>query len=79
MPSRLEGKIAVVTGASAGVGRGVAKSFAAEGAHVFLAGRPRTIPGAADGIAKAAVFLASDDSLDINGAALDGDGGVAQS
>jgi NAD(P)-dependent dehydrogenase (short-subunit alcohol dehydrogenase family) len=38
---RLQGKNAVVYGAGWGIGRAVAMSFAAEGAHVFLAGRAR--------------------------------------
>jgi NAD(P)-dependent dehydrogenase (short-subunit alcohol dehydrogenase family) len=36
---RLEGKIAVVTGASSGIGRATARLFAAEGAFVFITGR----------------------------------------
>jgi NAD(P)-dependent dehydrogenase (short-subunit alcohol dehydrogenase family) len=39
MTKRLEGKVAVVTGASAGIGLGVAKAFANESAHVFITGR----------------------------------------
>jgi NAD(P)-dependent dehydrogenase (short-subunit alcohol dehydrogenase family) len=35
----LQGKIAVVTGASSGIGRATAKLFAAEGAYVFITGR----------------------------------------
>src|SRR5687767_4874551 len=36
---RLSGKIAVVTGASHGIGRAIAVAFAAEGASVVLAAR----------------------------------------
>ena len=37
MPNLLEGKTAVVTGASSGIGRAIATSFAAEGAFVVIA------------------------------------------
>jgi NAD(P)-dependent dehydrogenase (short-subunit alcohol dehydrogenase family) len=39
MSGKLAGKIAVVTGGSAGIGLGAAKRFAAEGARVFITGR----------------------------------------
>jgi len=39
MNRKLESKVAVVTGGSAGIGLGVAKRFAAEGARVFITGR----------------------------------------
>jgi NAD(P)-dependent dehydrogenase (short-subunit alcohol dehydrogenase family) len=37
--SKLQGKVAVVTGGSSGIGLAAAKVFVAEGAHVFITGR----------------------------------------
>jgi NAD(P)-dependent dehydrogenase (short-subunit alcohol dehydrogenase family) len=39
MTGKLAGKIAVVTGGSAGIGLGIAKRFIEEGARVFITGR----------------------------------------
>ena len=37
--NKLDGKIAVITGATSGLGLATAKLFVAEGAYVFITGR----------------------------------------
>lgn len=39
MPLQLESKLALITGATRGIGRGIARKFAAEGARLILNGR----------------------------------------
>ncbi|AXA41396.1 SDR family oxidoreductase [Rhizobium leguminosarum] len=43
MTQRLSGKIAVITGATSGIGLATAKRFAAEGAQLFVTGRRRDV------------------------------------
>ena len=42
MNDTLKGKVAVVTGGSAGIGLGIAKAFVKEGARVYITGRRQT-------------------------------------
>lgn len=47
MSDRLDGKIAVITGGTTGIGLAAAKVFAAEGAHVYITGRREDVLTAA--------------------------------
>ena len=67
MTQLLEGKRAIIYGASGGIGSGVARTFAREGATVFLAGRTKaTLQAVADQIASSGgrAHVAVVDALD---------------
>ncbi|MGW7687925.1 SDR family oxidoreductase [Streptomyces asiaticus] len=90
----LEGKTALVTGGSAGIGLASAVRPAAEGAHLFITGRRKAeldaavaatatrVPlgrlGRPEEIAAAVTFLASEQSSFITGSSLYVDGGLNQ-
>ncbi|OBI18476.1 short-chain dehydrogenase [Mycobacterium sp. E2462] len=58
---QLDGKTALVTGATSGIGLATARAIAAEGAHVFVTGRSQQgVDEAADSIGDAATGVRSD-------------------
>jgi NAD(P)-dependent dehydrogenase (short-subunit alcohol dehydrogenase family) len=68
---RLQDKVAVITGATSGIGRACAIRFAEEGARVVIAGRRRDLGEAvAKAIGDAAAFIACDVTREADIAAL---------
>ncbi|WP_460200259.1 SDR family NAD(P)-dependent oxidoreductase [Scytonema sp. NUACC21] len=60
---KLEGKVALVTGGTSGIGLATAKRFVAEGAYVFITGRRQTkLDAAVKAIGKNVTGVQSDAS-----------------
>jgi NAD(P)-dependent dehydrogenase (short-subunit alcohol dehydrogenase family) len=69
--ARLEGKVAIVTGATSGIGRRTAERFVAEGALVALAGRRAELGAAlAAELGSQALFVPTDVAIEADVAAL---------
>jgi NAD(P)-dependent dehydrogenase (short-subunit alcohol dehydrogenase family) len=64
MPLRLEGRTALVTGSTDGIGAGIARTLAAEGAHVIVTGRDEIrgakVAAEITGSGGAATFVSAD-------------------
>jgi NAD(P)-dependent dehydrogenase (short-subunit alcohol dehydrogenase family) len=77
---RLDGKVAVITGAASGIGRASARRFAAEGAHVVVADLSdddgKALADDIDGLFVHADVTSADDVQAMYGAAVDRFGGI---
>jgi 3-oxoacyl-[acyl-carrier protein] reductase len=84
MDLELAGKVAIVTGASRGIGRGIAIRLAEEGAHVVMCARGaddldaavRSVSGPGKAVAVVADVTSSDGAAAVVGAAVEQFGGV---
>jgi 3-oxoacyl-[acyl-carrier protein] reductase len=80
MLTSIEGKSVIVTGASKGIGKGIARAFARHGGKVMLVARNVTMVEAAaaeisEDVGYAALFFASREAVYITGQTLVVDGG----
>jgi NAD(P)-dependent dehydrogenase (short-subunit alcohol dehydrogenase family) len=63
MSRKLEGKVAVITGATSGIGLATARRFVAEGAHVYITGRRQAeLDAAVTALGKSATGVRADAS-----------------
>ena len=80
MAGRLDGKVAVITGAASGIGRASARRFAAEGAHVVVADLVdddgKALADEIDGLYVHADVTSADDVQALYAAAVDRFGGL---
>ena len=80
MAGRLDGKVAVITGAASGIGRASARKFAAEGAHVVVADLVdddgKVLADEIDGLYVHADVTSADDVQALYAAAVDRFGGL---
>ena len=82
MDLQLQGKTALITGSTGGIGYGIAKVLLHEGAQVIINGRPNSLIKRferTDEVASLVAYVASPLSSAITGAALRVDGGVVKS
>ena len=78
----VQGKVAIVTGASKGIGKAITAELAVEGVHVALCARSAAVlmqrPGEPQEVAALAVFLASARASYLTGALMQVDGGATR-